>query len=150
VSRSVRWLLVPAIAGVALIGVYALAGGTSYQPAATPDPCQPRSWPDNTGAGDLAQQVTLSALDGAACKLGVSSEELTLAFTSRDRLDRFGSDHGLSHTQIEDAARDGLNRAIDDGERSGTLNTFEAIALRLAVRVTPIDKLIDYVRQSLG
>ena len=79
----------------------------------------------------------------------MSSEELTLAFTSRDRLNTFASDHGLSQTQIEDAARDGLNRAIDDGERSGTLNSLEAFALRLAVRAAPIDRLIDYVRQSL-
>jgi hypothetical protein len=148
-SRPVRWLLLPALAGIALIAVYALAGGSSYQPTATPDPCQPRSWPDVNDTGGLAQQVTLSALDGAACKLGVSSEQLTLAFTSRDRLDRFASDHGLSQTQIQEAARDGLNRAIDDGERSGTLNSLEAFALRLAVRAAPIDRLIDYVRQSL-
>ena len=148
-SRPVRWLLLPALAGIALIAVYALAGGTSYQPAATPDPCKSRNWPDVSGASQLAQQVTLSALDGAACKLGVSSEELTLAFTSRDRLNTFASDHGLSQTQIEDAARDGLNRAVDDGERSGTLNSLEAFALRLAVRAAPIDRLIEYVRQSL-
>jgi hypothetical protein len=149
-SRPVRWLVVPALAGIALIAVYALAGGSSYQPSATPDPCHSRSWPDVSGAGELAQQVTLSALDGAACKLGVPSEELTLAFTSRDRLDRFGAEHGLDRSQIEEAARDGLNRAIDDGQRSGTLNTIEAFALRLAVRAAPIDRLIEYVREGLG
>ena len=149
-SRQRAWLLVPALIAAGLVGAYALAGGASYAPAATPDPCQPRTWPDTSGTSELAQQVTLSALGGAACKLGVSAEELTLAFTSRDRLDAFARDHGLDQGQIEDAARDGINRAIDDGERSGTLNSVEAFVLRLAAQAAPIDKLIEYVRQGLG
>ena len=44
----------------------------------------------------------------------------------------------------------GLLRAIDDGERSGAINSVEAFVLRLAAQAAPIDKLIEYVREGLG
>lgn len=149
-SRGATWLLAVAVAGAALVGAYALAGGAGYKPAATPDPCRPRHWPSINGTSQLAGQVTLSALSGAACTLGVSREELTLAFADRGRLDRFAHDHGFSKARIDDAARAGLNRAIDDGQRSGAINTAEALVLRLAAAAAPIDRLIGYVRQGLA
>jgi hypothetical protein len=150
VSRGAGWLLAAAVASAALVGAYALAGGADYQPAATPDPCRPRHWPSINGTSQLAAQVTLSALSGAACTLGVSREELTLAFADRGRLDRFARDHGFSKSRIDDAARAGLNRAIDDGQRSGAINSAEALVLRLAAAAAPIDRLIGYVRQGLA
>ena len=42
----------------------------------------------------VGEQIVLSALDGAACKLGVSREEMVLAFASRDSLDRFAREQG--------------------------------------------------------
>ena len=98
----------------------------------------------------IAEQVAYSALDGAACKLGTSREELTLAFTSRDRLDEFARSHHLSTSQVDAAARVGLLRAVDDGERSGAFNSVEAFVLRIAARAAPVDRLIEYVRQELG
>ena len=149
-SRGTGWLLTAAVASAALVGAYALAGGADYKPAATPDPCRPRHWPSINGTEPLATQVTLSALSGAACTLGVSREELTLAFADRGRLDRFARDHGFSKARIDDAARAGLNRAIDDGQRSGAINSAEALVLRLAAAAAPIDRLIGYVREGLA
>ena len=113
------WLLAAAAIAVALVGGYALAGGTDYKPDASPDPCAPYHWPDGvSGATAIAEQVGLSALGGAACDLGVSREELTLAFADQGRLDAFEKKHGFSQSRVDEAARSGLNRAVDEGEQS--------------------------------
>jgi hypothetical protein len=80
----------------------------------------------------------------------VSREQLGLAFTSKDRLKQFQKDQGFSDGQIQDAARAGILRAVDDAERSAEISGFEAIALRLAARVVPVDRLIELVQQGLG
>ncbi|HET6847448.1 MAG TPA: hypothetical protein VFH74_01220 [Gaiellales bacterium] len=143
-------VVVAVVAAVMLVGVYALAGGTDYAPAATPDPCKPRQWPHTSGLSQIETQVAVSALGGAACTLGVSREELTIAFADQSRLNAFARKHGFTKSRIDDAARAGLNRAIDDGEHSGAINGVEAFLLRAAVAAAPIDKLIGYVRQSLS
>lgn len=146
----VAWIAVAALVSALLVVGYAAAGGTDYKPAAGRDPCKPRAWPDVSGMNAVAEQVALSAIEGAACKLGVSGEELALAFTSQQRLDEFAKKRGISQKQIQDAARDGLLRGIDEGEKSGAINGIEAFVLRLAARNTPIDRLIEYVRGSFG
>jgi hypothetical protein len=149
-TAPMRMLLGAVLVSVLLVGTYVAAGGRDYRPLATADPCLPRSWPHVSGTTQIAVQVAYSALDGAACKLGTSREELTLAFTSRDRLDAFARAHHISRAQIDSAARDGLQRGIDEGERSGAINGVEAFVLRIAVRAAPVDRLIEYVRQGLG
>ena len=89
-------------------------------------------------------------MDGAACKLGVSSEALALALASQGRLDQFAKEHEFSKQRIDDAAKAGLLKAIDDGQHSGEFTTVEAFVLRAAAQLAPIDRLIQYVRQSLG
>jgi hypothetical protein len=150
VNASLR-LLVGAVAGaVLLVLAYVALGGLDYRPLGTGDPCKPRNWPSVHGTSQISEQVAYSALDGAACKLGVSREELTLAFTNQGRLDEFARQHHLQKSQIDGAARVGLLRAIDDGERSGAFNGVEAFVLRIAARAAPVDRLIAYVRGSVG
>jgi len=149
-TRPWAWVLGAALASAILAGGYAAAGGLSYHPAGTPNPCKARHWPHVSGTSQVAQQLMLSALDGAACKLGVSSEELTVALVDRSHLAAFERQHGVSGSRFDDAARAGISRAIDDGERSGAINGLEAIGLRLAARLAPIDRLIEYVRNGLG
>jgi hypothetical protein len=145
------WLLTAAAIAVVLAGGYALAGGTDYKPDASADPCAPYHWPDGvSGATAIAEQVGLSALGGAACDLGVSREELTLAFADQGRLDAFEKKHGFSQGRVDEAARSGLNRAVDEGEQSGAFNSVEAFVLHAAIGLAPIDKLISYVRQYLA
>ena len=52
-------------AAVALVGVYLALGGASYAPAAVADPCAPRPLGNAEGFERVAEQVVLSALDGA-------------------------------------------------------------------------------------
>jgi len=148
-SASVRLLLAAAAGAAVLVLAYVLLGGLDYRPLGTGDPCKPRNWPSVHGTNQISEQVAYSALDGAACKLGVSREELTLAFTSQDTLDQFARSHHFGKSQIDDAARVGLLRAIDDGERSGAFNSVEAFVLRIAAQAAPVDRLIQYVRGSV-
>ena len=92
----------------------------------------------------------LSALGGAACDLGVSREELTLAFADQGRLDAFEKKHGFSQDRVDEAARAGLQPAVDEGEQAGAFNSVEAFVLHAAIGLAPIDKLISYVRQYLS
>ena len=150
-TRQTAWLVAAAAIVLALAGVYALAGGTDYKPDAAPDPCAPYRWPQRvSGATAITEQVGLSALGGAACDLGVSREELTLAFADQGRLDAFEKKHGFSSGRVNEAARAGLNRAVDEGEQAGAFNSVEAFLLHAAIGLAPIDKLISYVRQYLS
>ena len=118
-TRQTTWLLAAAGIALALVGGYALAGGTDYKPDAPPDPCAPYHWPHGvSGATAITEQVGLSALGGAACDLGVSREELTLAFADQGRLDAFEKKHGFSKDRVNEAARAGLNRAVEGAHRS--------------------------------
>ncbi len=135
---------------IALVGVYLALGGASYAPAAVADPCAPREERDPEGFAQVAEQIVLSALDGAACELGVSREEVVLAFSSRASLDRFAEEHAESKEELEDLTRAGLKRALDDAERADQLNPTLADLLRgLAARV-PIAQLLDLLERLPG
>jgi hypothetical protein len=134
----------------ALIGVYLALGGGSYTPAAVADPCVPRDWRDPEGLQEVAEQIVLSALDGAACELDVSREEIVLAFASRDSLERFAREHEISEEELEELVRAGLERAVDDAERAGALDPTIANLLRgLAARI-PVEAFLDLLQQLPG
>jgi hypothetical protein len=135
---------------VALVGAYLALGGRDYAPAAVPNPCAPRHWHKVADFSDLENEVALSALDGAACRLHVSQPALALAFTSQSRLGGFARRHDLSSAEIAGAARAGLDRAISDGQRAGTINELEGLVLHAAADRVPVDQLIRLVRGVLG
>ena len=72
-----------------LVLAYLAAGGSDYAPAKTQDPCKHREWRNPEGLQEIAQQFSLSALDGAACKLGVSRETLAQALATEDSRQKF-------------------------------------------------------------
>ncbi|MFI5051223.1 MAG: hypothetical protein ACHQEA_15310 [Gaiellales bacterium] len=148
-SRGAWWIAIACVVAVVPAVVYAAAGGRDYKPAASGNPCDARKWPSVNGTDEILQQAALSAIDGAACKLGVSSEALGLALTSQDRLDQFAKDNGITNSEVEQAARAGLLRAVDDGEASGEINGVTAFALRIAAQAVPIDRLIQLVRDQV-
>jgi hypothetical protein len=134
-------------AAVALIAVYLALGGASYAPAAVADPCAPREERNPEGFEQVAEQIVLSALDGAACELGVSREEIVLAFSSRTSLERFAQEHGDSEEKIENLARAGLRRALDDAERANQLDPRLADLLRSLVARVPVAQLLDLLER---
>ena len=136
------WILAGSIAAaVLLVGVYLAAGGLDFKPAAAADPCDAREWGDPQGLEQTAERFSLSAIDGAACQLGVSREELTRALATEQNRIHFGEVNGLSDAEIEDAIRSGLMRAIDDGENAGAISGIAASGLRLTVRVMPVSAM---------
>lgn len=130
--------LLVAIAAVAAVVVpYLALGGTSYEPTAVADPCVRREWRDPGDLQAVLEQIVLSALDGAACELGVTREELVLAVRDEASLEAFAAEHGLSRTDAERLVEDGLRRAIDDAEQAGALPGFVASLVRRAVESLP-------------
>lgn len=107
-----------------------------------------REWRSPKGAEQIAEQIALSAADGAACKLGISREELVEALSSQDRLDALLKRKGLSEDDFDDLIRTGLQRSIDDAKRADQLSGFEAFVLEQALGAVPIDWVLDRLRDA--
>lgn len=143
--------LLVAIAAVAAVVVpYLALGGASYDPTPVADPCVTREWRDPGDLEAVFEQIVLSALDGAACELGVSREELVLAVRDEASLDAFAAEHGISRADAEQAVEDGLERAIDDAEEAGALPGFIASVARKAVGSVPPWLLLDALESLRG
>lgn len=145
--RPIAW---SAAAAVALVAVYVALGGASYAPAEVADPCAARDWRDPQGVEAAVEQIALSALDGAACELGVSREEIVLALASRASLERFAREQGISNAELEELVRSGLERAVDDAEQADAIDPLIANLLRGVARRLPVDELLDLLDQLPG
>ena len=109
-----------ATAATLIVAAYAVLGGAAYGPSALADPCRPRERPPV----ERTQLVALAALDGTACELGTSREELV-----RDLLDG-RLPEGASGAQLTEALEAGIARA----QREGALGDSAAEALRAGLR----------------
>ena len=131
------------VAAVVLVGGYLAAGGASYTPEKTQNPCKHRAWTNPEGLQELAQQFTLSALDGAACQLGVSRETLARALATPEERERFTERYDITDAELAKAVRAGLLRAVDDAEEAGALSPVLAGPLRETLRDIPLDRAIE-------
>ncbi len=136
------------VSSLALIGAYLAAGGSSYAPEKTQDPCKHRAWTDPQSLGEIANQFSISALDGAACQLGVSRETLARALASPEARERFSERYGIDDERLARAIRAGLVRAVDDAEDAGALSPLLAGPLRTTVEEIPLDRAIEIVRDA--
>jgi hypothetical protein len=143
-----RLLALPAAAAVlvgGVVGVQLANGGGTFEPLRPADPCVERTVTSEVvGIEGLTERLVLIGLDGAACRLDVSREALTLELAQP-------GDH--TDAQI-DALREGLLAAVgrmqDDGSlppaselvdealETADLNAF----LEAAIRALP-DSVID-------
>ncbi len=135
-------------ASLVLVFAYLAAGGSSYEPAKVQDPCKPRPWRNPEGLEQIAEQFSLSALDGAACKLGVSRETLARALATPASRERFVKRYGIDDAELARAIRAGLLRAVDDAERAGALSPLLAGPLRATLRQIPIDQAIELIQNA--
>jgi hypothetical protein len=101
-GRAAVMLTRPAVATAAVAALVAAAGyGIAYanstrETVQIGDPCQDRQLPDVGGISGALQDISLAALDRAACKFGSSREELLLALFD-DRLQhKFEEEHGVN------------------------------------------------------
>jgi hypothetical protein len=136
------------VASLALIAIYLAAGGASYAPAKTQNPCKPRPWRNPEGLQQLAEQFSLSALDGAACQLGVSREALARALATPRSRERFLRHYGIDDAELARAIRAGLVRAVNDAERAGALSPLLAAPLRGTLRSIPLEQAIELVKDA--
>jgi hypothetical protein len=144
--RTALPLLVAVAVSALLAGLYAGLGGASYKPTPVADPCAARARERVGGVASGIERVVLSALDGAACTLGVSREDLVLALRSTSALHAFARENGLSEDQVDDAVRAGIVRAVDDAERDGSIEPRTASLLRSAAQRLPIGFVLDLIR----
>lgn len=136
------------IASLLLVGIYLAAGGSSYTPEKVQDPCKHRSWRDPEGLQQIAEQFSLSALDGAACQLGVSRETLAQALASPEARERFSERYGITDAKLAKAIRAGLLRAVEDAEDAGALSPLLAAPLRATLEQIPLDQAIELINDA--
>jgi hypothetical protein len=136
------------VASLVLVGAYLAAGGSSYEPEKVQDPCQPRPWSNPQNLGQIANQFTISALDGAACQLGVSREVLARALATPEGRERFKQRYDITDAKLAKAIRAGLVRAVDDAEEAGALPPLLAGPLRSAVQSIPLEQAIEIVNNA--
>ncbi|HEX5610697.1 MAG TPA: hypothetical protein VFX45_11485 [Solirubrobacterales bacterium] len=144
------WLLVGSsvIAALLLVGIYLAAGGASYTPEKTKDPCKHRPWSNPESLGDFANQFSVSALDGAACQLGVSREALAQALATPEGREQFLDKYDISDEELARAIRASLLRAVDDAEDAGALSPLLADPLRSFLKQIPLDQAIELVNDA--
>ena len=151
IGRADRGTLLVAgsvLASLALVLAYLAAGGASYAPEKPQSPCQHRPWREPEGLGQVVEQFSLSALDGAACKLGVRREALSRALATEQSRERFLERYEINDAELAMAIRAGLLRAVDDAEEAGALSPLIAVPLREAMRSIPIDEAIEIIHDA--
>jgi hypothetical protein len=147
-NRGTLLMLGAIAASLVLVLAYLAAGGASYAPAKTQDPCKHRAWTNPEGLQDILQQFSLSALDGAACKLGVSRETLVQALATQSSREEFAKRYHVDDAELARALRAGLLRAVSDAEEAGALIGPLGAAAREAIRSVPLDEAIELVHNA--
>jgi hypothetical protein len=125
-------------AALVLVAVELATGALSEPSPALANPCRPREVHTGGGLDATIQRIVLDGLDGAACRLHTTREEIVLSLGSgtgvRRRWDR---------RTIEIALRAGLLHSVDEAEQRGDVPEFVASLLRRVVRAAPLDRLIE-------
>lgn len=138
---------IPLLAAIGVVAAvvlpYLALGGGSYEPTPVADPCAPRELPPPEDLQTTLELVVLSALDGAACELGVSREELVLALEDEESFDAFATEHGISRAEAERAVEEGVDRALQDAEEAGSFSGFGGSIVRRALERAPVWLLLD-------
>jgi len=141
VSRRRQGLLALAALGVAaavLIAIELANGALDYGESTIAEPCEPREPFPGEGFEATIQRIVLDGLDGAACELNTTREELVLSVDPE-----LGRDVEWDEETLERAVRSGLLEAIEDAEERGGIGELEARVLREVVERTPLDWLIQ-------
>ncbi len=123
---------IAAMLGGGLAVSYIGAGGGEYEPTDTRNPCGARERPQSEERFDDVQRILLSVLDGGACELEITREELLLNLIDED------TRRNLDDDELTEALKAGVRRARDDD----TLGFLEATALEAALSTGLTDDVI--------
>jgi hypothetical protein len=138
-SRAAIWIVTALLASGAVLVAFELGKGALEEPSPKiANPCKPRE--GRTGGIDATiQRIVLDGLDGAACRLHTTREELVLSFGGSSAvLPRRWDEH-----TVEVALRAGLLRSVDEAVQRGDVPGFLGPALRSLVRRLPLDRLVQ-------
>jgi hypothetical protein len=138
IAPSLAVLAVLVAAALALIVVELANGGARSVSPAIAKPCEARAAFEGHGLDATVQRVVLEGLDGAACKLRTTREELVLSLSPASH----GSPRWSRHA-IEVAVRSGLTHAIDAEAQQGNIPGLLVPLLHRIVQSTPFEKLIQ-------
>jgi hypothetical protein len=137
VRARATWILAALLlGGVVLVGIELAKGALNEPGPRIADPCKPRAGRSG-GIDATIQRIVLDGLDGAACRLHTTREELVLSLGGSSLAPRRWDER-----TIEVAIRAGLLRSLDEAERRGDVPSFLAPALRELVEHAPIAQLI--------
>ncbi len=143
-SRAGPWPLL--IAGVLTVGAVGFVvaewnrGAQEFGQYEAADPCTASAdtYPGK-GLDGTVQRIALGGLNGAACDLGTSREELVLSLDPNSGIGDVTWDRDTAGKAIQS----GTARAIDDAVERGTLPSWAGRALRFVVERAPIQWLLD-------
>lgn len=129
----------------AVLGIQLAAGGGGFSPLRAADPCAEREVTSRAdGIDGLSERLVLLGMDGAACRLGVSREAVTLdlATTASPDDERIEALRGGLLDAVARMRDDGTlpkaSALVDDALDQAELNGF----LEAAIRALP-DAVID-------
>lgn len=125
------------LAAAVLLAVELGLGALRYGSGKLADPCRPEAFSGH-GLDAAVQRVVLDGLNGAACRLGTTREELVLSFGSNGA---YTSRRWDRHT-VEVAVRAGMLAAVDKAEERDEIPGLLATVLRSAINAAPLDQLI--------
>ena len=133
-ARRVVAVLVCLLCAAAALLAAELGEGAADRGVTIANPCRTRAPFPGHGIDATIQRVVLDGLDGAACRLHTSREELVLSLRGRGR---------WNQRTIENALRAGLRRAVEEAGRRGDIPGFLMPLARRAVETVPLAKLIE-------
>jgi hypothetical protein len=93
-ARTMRAFALGCVALALPIGLALVEPGLAPARGTIQDPCRTRELPDTGGIGGFVQDVSLQALDRAACEWGSSREELAIALADDASATRFEEKYG--------------------------------------------------------
>ncbi|HWE08167.1 MAG TPA: hypothetical protein VG325_02360 [Solirubrobacteraceae bacterium] len=137
--RGRRALVALGTAAVALIVVELALGALSFGQPRLGDPCTSKSSRTGTGIDGAVQRFARSTLDGAACDLHTTREELVLSFVPAAGEKRIRWDRRT----IDRALRAGLTRAARDLAGNGVTGQIVGFALG-GVLVPSVDWFLEH------
>ena len=125
-------------AAVALLAVELGMGAWDFGEAKRVNPCSAHASYPGGGFDATLQRIVLDGLNGAACELHTTREELVLSLRpSSERKAKWNDE------TIQRAVRVGLVRAIDEAERRGDVPGVLAAVLRAGARHAPVKFLLE-------
>lgn len=125
-------------AAAVLLAVELGQGALDFGQAKREHPCSGHSSYAGSGLDATLQRIVLDGLNGAACELHTTREELVLSL-------RPSSSHPVRWDEqtIQRAVRSGLVRSIDEAERRGDLPGIVAGVLRAAAEYAPVKFFVE-------